>query len=56
MLQIYVQEVCMKFSEITKALKELSGISSNLQKLEWLNQKDKTKLRASGKWKKKMRN
>ena len=26
----------MRFSEITKALKELSGISSNLQKLEWL--------------------
>lgn len=26
----------MRFSEITKALKELSGISSNLQKIEWL--------------------
>lgn len=30
----------MKFSEITKALKELSGISSNLQKLEWLKNHD----------------
>lgn len=30
----------MRFSEITKALKELSGISSNLQKLEWLKNHD----------------
>lgn len=30
----------MRFNEITKALKELSGISSNLQKLEWLKNHD----------------
>lgn len=30
----------MNFKEITKALKELSGISSNLQKIEWLKNHD----------------
>lgn len=33
---IYRKEIEMNFKQIAKALKELSGISSNLQKIEWL--------------------
>lgn len=40
----------MTFSEITKALKELSGISSNLQKLEWLKNHNDEDLKNVFKW------
>lgn len=40
----------MRFSEITKALKELSGISSNLQKLEWLKNHNDEDLKDVFRW------
>ena len=38
------------FNEITKALKELSGISSNLQKIEWLKNHNDEDLKDVFKW------
>lgn len=40
----------MNFTQITKALKELSGISSNLQKIEWLKNHDDEDLKDVFKW------
>lgn len=40
----------MNFKEITKALKELSGISSNLQKIEWLKNHNDEDLKNVFKW------
>lgn len=40
----------MNFTQITKALKELSGISSNLQKIEWLKNHNDKDLKDVFKW------
>lgn len=40
----------MNFKQITKALKELSGISSNLQKIEWLKNHNDEDLKDVFKW------
>lgn len=40
----------MNFTQITKALKELSGISSNLQKIEWLKNYNDEDLKDVFKW------
>lgn len=40
----------MNFTQITKALKELSGISSNLQKIEWLKNHNDEDLKDVFKW------
>lgn len=40
----------MNFKEITKALKELSGISSNLQKIEWLKNHNDEDLKGVFRW------
>ena len=40
----------MNFSQITKALEELSNISSNLQKIEWLKNHNDEDLKNIFKW------